>query len=193
MIITGTSIVSRLLSHTLDQLTWLLATQSQNHRSYTRSHLLHSTSDCQAADCTALLVSVPPQRKEEGSRLQNSLKDHLLIAVLQIYCQLLQACRIRWSYCIWCCPEPQASTYTQESFDDCCCWGQSKLADRVPFKNLHFPPLTEHNSSTTSMNKRHHWSKSSSTMSPRTLARPPTTSAPLYATAQPLCRKITWD
>lgn len=91
---------------------------------------------------------MPPLRKEEGSCLQNSLKDHFLIAVFQIHCQLFQACRTRRSLCIWCCPEPEASTYTQESLGACCCCIRSKLANSLlqkpPFSPSHITQQFSH-------------------------------------------------
>lgn len=110
---------------------------------WTPAVLRHSTSDCRTADSLALLVSLPPQRKTEESCLQHSIGKHFLIAVFQVCCQLFQTCRTGQSHCTWCCPEPEESTYMQESLDVCCCWVWSKSANRVTSKSLcfsFFPP-----------------------------------------------------
>lgn len=98
MIITGTSIVSTLVRYMLDQLTHSPEKQSQQQQ--TRSHLRHSTSDCQAADSLAFVVSLPPQRKDRRKVLTTLHKKPLSHTVFQVYCQLFQTCRTGQSHCI---------------------------------------------------------------------------------------------
>lgn len=172
MIITGTSIVSRLVRYTFDQLTRSPEKQSQQQQ--TCSHLRHSTSDCRAADSLAFLVSLPPQRKTQGSCLQHSIKKTLshsgipgpLPAVpdlqnrtIPLHLMLLLL--------------PEATTYMQESLDVCCCWVWSKSA--VPSKSLFLllpayptpPPLDI----TVQLHVR--TGSSNDTMSPRTVQQVP--------------------